>query len=81
MAENRMLTYGEYYQMRGGEFQLGDRVAVRVVAVVGYDEDWAAYAGLSEWSDYRIANTGDKISYEAARGLFPTLDAMFTWRG
>ena len=76
----RVLTFQQYYNMRGEEFQVGDMVGVRVVAWVGYCNTWAAYSGPAGWTDRQIAMSGDKIRYEAARGLFPTLDAAFAWR-
>jgi hypothetical protein len=40
------------------------------VAVIGYAHDWAAYQGLTDWSDDRVAMEGDKLSQAAAEALF-----------
>ena len=47
-----------------------DAFAVKIVAVAGYDDDWAAYRGPSDWSDQRVAEQGDKLSRKAAEALF-----------
>jgi len=52
------------------ELEEDDAIAVKVVAVAGYANDWAAYRGPTEWSDERVANYGEKISRLAAEGLF-----------
>ncbi len=51
----------------------GDAFAVKVVAVAGYDNDWAAYEGPSHWSDPDVADYGDKLSKEQAEPLFYVL--------
>ena len=51
----------------------GDAFAVKVVAVAGYDNDWAAYEGPSDWTDQEIAGSGDKLSRKAAERLFYVL--------
>jgi hypothetical protein len=77
----RALTYADYYRMHPDEFNLGDTVAVKIVAVIGSgDEDFAAYLGLSDWSDIEVARGGDKISRAAALALFPTIAARFHYR-
>ena len=43
---------------------------MKVVALAGYVNDWAAYRGPSSWSDEDVAAGGDKISKEAAEALF-----------
>ena len=48
----------------------GDAFAIRIVAVAGYANDWAAYMGPSHWSDERVATQGDKLSPERAEPLF-----------
>ena len=49
----------------------GDAVVIKVCAVRGHDGDWAAYLGLSKWSDGEVAASGDKLPEQAAVGLFP----------
>jgi len=42
----------------------------KIIAVIGYNNDWCAYRGLTDWSDERCAAQGDKISKDAAEALF-----------
>ena len=51
----------------------GDAFAIKVVAVAGYANDWAAYIGPSDWTDERVAEQGDKLSPEQAGPLFYVL--------
>lgn len=53
----------------------GDAFAVKIVAVVyEYPQPhWAAYRGPSDWSDDKVAEQGDVILGEAARGIFRVL--------
>ena len=48
----------------------GDRLGYKVVAVIGEVHDWAAYAGLTTWTDDEVARSGDKLSAQAAEKLF-----------
>ena len=49
----------------------GDALGYKVIAVVGGSgRDWAAYAGLTDWTDEEVIRGGDKISKEAAEALF-----------
>jgi hypothetical protein len=47
-----------------------DTLGYKIIAVIGYNGDWAAYAGLTDWTDEQVAAGGDKISKEAAEALF-----------
>jgi hypothetical protein len=74
------LTLNEYYMTSPDELEIGQKVAVKVVASVGswrnhdgIPGDWAAYCGPSDWSDEEVARAGDKIDRQAAEALFPTL--------
>lgn len=80
MEAKRMLTHAQYYKMNAYEFKPEDAVAVKIVASVGYGEQWAAYVGESDWTDERVLSDGDKIRQKAAEALFPTIAAQFTWR-
>ena len=51
----------------------GDAFAIKVVAVAGYADDWAAYIGPSYWPGERVAEQGDKLSPEQAGPLFYVL--------
>ena len=48
----------------------GNRLGFKVIAVIGHNNDWSAYRGLSHWTDEQVASQGDKISGTAARQLF-----------
>lgn len=64
------------YNICGDEIKPNDRYGYKIIAVV-YDESfWAAYMGLTDWDDERVACEGDKISYEIAKRLFSTIDAV-----
>ena len=52
-----------------------DAFAVKVVAVAGFADDWAAYRGPSDWSDQRVAEQGDKLPCRAAEALFQVMAA------
>ena len=51
----------------------GDAFAIKIVAVAGHADDWAAYIGPSEWTAGRVAEQGDKLSPEQAEPLFYVL--------
>jgi|WetSurMetagenome_2_1015567.scaffolds.fasta_scaffold693817_2 hypothetical protein len=78
--ELNMLTFGQYYNMKASQFKTDDAVSVKCVAVIGYGETWAAYMGLSSWTDAEVADGGDKMDSGAAARLFPTIAARFEWR-
>lgn len=57
--------------VRPSDLRAGDVLGYKIIAVIGYGgNDWAAYAGLTDWSDEEVENNGDKISQEAAESLF-----------
>jgi hypothetical protein len=78
--EPRDLTYADYYNMRADAFVPNDTVTVKIVAVIGHGEQWAAYLGLSDWTDDKVARDGDKLLAIAAEALFPTIAARFVYR-
>ena len=55
------------------ELQARDRIGFKIIAVIGHNNDWAAYAGLTDWSDHEVAEGGDKIDKKAAEALFPMI--------
>ena len=56
------------------DLKLGDKLGFKIIAVIAHGS-WAAYRGLTHWSDERVASEGDKISEDAARALFYAPDA------
>jgi hypothetical protein len=63
--------FHNWARVRPVDLRPDDAIALRVVAVVGYGGEWAAYMGLSDWTDEDVVHQGDKILREAAEGLFP----------
>ncbi len=51
------------------------------VARIGNNDDYAVYRGDADWTLDAIADYGNKISEQEARGLFPIcLEAGLTYR-
>jgi len=64
------------YLVRDNEIRDGDHYGYKVVAVVHMDgRAWTAYRGPTAWTDLEVARQGDVIPHDAAKALFPTLDA------
>jgi len=64
------------YVVSGDEVNPDDRYGYKIVAVILSEYFWAAYMGLTDWSDARCASSGDKVPYEVAQRLFSTIDAV-----
>ena len=73
-----MKTYTDYYNAKS--FENGDNFAVKVVAVVGYGNDWAAYGGDTDMSDAEVASNGWKLNKDAAEALFRGLARRYAYR-
>jgi len=54
----------------------GDRLGFKIIAVIGGNNDWAAYRGLTLWSDDEVVEMGDKLGREDAEKLFYAPVAM-----
>ena len=63
------------YVVQGGEVEAEDTYGYKIIAVVYNDYFWAAYRGLTDWSDEQVAAEGDKISERCASELFSTIAA------
>ena len=63
-------TWKNKITTRPDQIEASDAFAIKIVAVAGKDNDWAAYQGASWWDDERIASEGDKLLREAAEPLF-----------
>ena len=50
-----------------------DTFPIKVVAIAGTGNDWAAYYGPTDWTDEETAHSGDKLSREQAEPLFYAL--------
>lgn len=66
-------TFRDWARVRPVDLVPNDAIAVKVVAVIGYGGEWAAYMGLTSWTDDETAQQGDKILEEAAELLFPQI--------
>jgi len=60
-------------QLSPSDVQPGDAFPIKVVAVVGHGDDWAAYYGPTNYSDEAVAAIGDKLSAAQAEPLFYVL--------
>ena len=59
----------------------GHREAVKIVAVAGRCDDWAAYIGSAEWSWRHVAEWGTKLDQATAEALFYNMaHSGRTWR-
>jgi hypothetical protein len=61
------------YNMSPSDVQPRDAFPIKVVAVAGYGNDWAAYYGPTNWSDQEVAESGDKLAASQAEPLFYAL--------
>ena len=61
--------------IRPSDVEPDDAFAIKVVAVAGYGNDWAAYYGPSNWSNEMVAKSSDKLSAAQAKPLFHVLAA------
>lgn len=67
---NMVLKWKNKVTTRPADVIPGDAFGLKVVAVVGENNDWAAYLGPTDWPDDMVAEQGDKIPKEAAEQLF-----------
>ena len=51
----------------------GDGFALKIVAVAGHNNDWAAYYGPTDWTDEAVGEQGIKLHEEQAVPLFYVL--------
>lgn len=70
-----MYTFKNLVTALPREVETGDAFALKIVAVAGYDNDWVAYRGPSDWSDELVASSGDKLSEQEAAPLFYVMRA------
>lgn len=47
-----------------------DAYAIKIVAIVGSANDWAAYYGPSNWPDILVATSGTKLEESTATALY-----------
>ena len=52
------------------DLKAGDILGFKVIAVIGHVNDWAAYRGLTCYTDEEVIRFGDKLCKEEAEPLF-----------
>ena len=65
------MRYTDKAEVVAAALRPDDEIAIKVVAVIGWGNDWAAYWAPSDWDDDDVRDRGHKISREAAEALFP----------
>lgn len=63
-------TYKDLRTTRPIDVESMDAFAIKVVAVAGYNGDWAAYCGPTDWTDDKVAEQGIKLFHTQAENLF-----------
>lgn len=76
MASRR---FRNWYNTSPSDVADEDAFAVKLVAIAGTNNDYAVYAGRSDWSDEKVAANGDKVSEEQA-GPFSYLMQLREYR-
>lgn len=66
-------TFKNKFTTRPGDVKPDDCFAIKVVAVAGCGNDWAAYEGPSDWTDEQVVRSGDKLPAATAIPLFYVL--------
>ena len=62
--------------LRAADLEPGRGFGFKVVAVIGQDNDWAAYRGALNWTDEQVVEEGDKLNPTQAYALFPEIDRL-----
>lgn len=65
--------FKNHYTTNPSDVESGDAFAIKVVAIAGYNNDWAAYVGPTDWPDEEVARHGDKLLAKQALPLFYVL--------
>ena len=68
--EYNFIYAAEAHQLSPSDVKDRDIFPIKVVAIAGQGDDWAAYYGPTSWSDTEVAQGGDKLSREQAEPLF-----------
>lgn len=72
---NRVLSYRQYYNMCGDEFQDGDIIEIHAVVWLDYANTFRFYIDPEgDWDPEEVARHGDSIGLgkEAGKALCPT---------
>lgn len=62
------------YNIQQNEVRLGDRFGYKIIVIIREDGVYA-YRGPTNWSDQKVAEEGDEVSWEYVMNLFPTIDS------
>lgn len=73
-------TLEQLSDMDPRKLQPGDRVSMKVVAVVGYANDWAAYFDGEDKTIDEVARHGYKATKSAAESLFSRIKYVLYYR-
>jgi hypothetical protein len=57
------------YTLKAGDL-LGFKIVAKIYSNNNGEGFWAAYRGLTDWEDEKVASDGDKIPQEVAEALF-----------
>jgi len=70
MSNYNFIHAAEARRLSPSDVKPNDAFPIKVVAVAGYGDDWAAYYGPTAWPDEKVAMYGDKLSPDQATPLF-----------
>ena len=70
MSTYNFIHASEARNVLPSEIKPSDAFPIKVVAVAGSGDDWAAYYGPSNWTDEEVAESGDKLLSSQAEPLF-----------
>jgi len=73
MSRYNFIQTAEARDVRPCEVKPNDAFPIKIVAVAGFGNDWAAYYGPTGWTDEEIAENGDKLAACQAEPLFYAL--------
>lgn len=73
MSRYNFIHAAEAHNIRPSEVKPNDAFPIKVVAVAGHGDDWAAYYGPTDWSDEEVAQSGEKLLASQAEPLFYAL--------
>lgn len=62
------------YVLRADEVKNNDQMGYKVIMVIQkHSQSFCAYRGLTDWSDKRVVEEGDKVSDGVCQALFPAV--------
>lgn len=73
MSRYRFINVAEARNLSPSDVKPSDAFPIKVVAVAGRGDDWAAYYGPTEWTDEEVAESGNKLLAAQAEPLFYAL--------